>query len=232
MIDDISVFLPIRKGSERVKNKNLRKFAGFDSGLLELKLKQLLDSEYISKIYLSTDYDLDELQLDSLKSLKIQYIERPKQLSESTTNLTDLVKYVPSIVKGENILWTHVTSPFLTGKKYDEIILSYYEKVLDGKYDSLMTVKEYKDFLWDPFKNAIINKKNSKLKWPRTQDLDNLYEVTSGAFLAPKNVYNQFNDRVGKKIYPYKTDKIVSFDVDDEDDFLIAEHIYESKYTQ
>ena len=40
--DSIAVFLPVRKGSKRVENKNTKPFAGFQNGLLELKLKQLI----------------------------------------------------------------------------------------------------------------------------------------------------------------------------------------------
>lgn len=38
----IAFYLPTRKGSERVKNKNTRNFAGIEGGLVENKLNQLL----------------------------------------------------------------------------------------------------------------------------------------------------------------------------------------------
>ena len=37
----IAFYLPTRKGSERVKNKNTRNFAGIEGGLVENKLNQL-----------------------------------------------------------------------------------------------------------------------------------------------------------------------------------------------
>ena len=45
------VFLPCRKGSQRVPNKNTRPFAGIEGGLLRIKLEQLL----ACKRYTSTD---------------------------------------------------------------------------------------------------------------------------------------------------------------------------------
>ena len=51
----ITVFLPCRKGSERIKNKNTRKFCNFNHGLLELKINQLLKSHHIDKILISTN---------------------------------------------------------------------------------------------------------------------------------------------------------------------------------
>ena len=37
----ISIFFPVRKGSKRVKNKNIRKIKHYDHGLLEIKVKHL-----------------------------------------------------------------------------------------------------------------------------------------------------------------------------------------------
>lgn len=41
MAEEIIAFIPARAGSERVTYKNTRPFAGFEGGLLELKLNQL-----------------------------------------------------------------------------------------------------------------------------------------------------------------------------------------------
>ena len=53
----INCFLPCRKGSERVVQKNTRKFGKYEFGLTELKLKQLLDTPEIDSVILSTDDD-------------------------------------------------------------------------------------------------------------------------------------------------------------------------------
>ena len=51
----INVFLPCKKSSSRVKNKNRRKFANVNFGLTRIKLNQLLKSRLINKIYISTN---------------------------------------------------------------------------------------------------------------------------------------------------------------------------------
>ena len=43
----VKAFLPCRSGSQRVKNKNIKKFHKYKFGLVELKLKQLLKVEYV-----------------------------------------------------------------------------------------------------------------------------------------------------------------------------------------
>ena len=47
MSEKIAFFLPTRKGSERVKNKNTRPFADIEGGLVENKIKQLLSTKHI-----------------------------------------------------------------------------------------------------------------------------------------------------------------------------------------
>ena len=37
----ISIFVPIRSGSKRVKNKNIKKIGKFNLGLTEIKIKQI-----------------------------------------------------------------------------------------------------------------------------------------------------------------------------------------------
>ena len=47
----ISIFTPIRKGSKRVVNKNLRPVGNFKLGLLEIKIRQFQKLQNINKKY-------------------------------------------------------------------------------------------------------------------------------------------------------------------------------------
>ena len=68
-----------------------------------------------------------------------------------------------------------------------------------------------------------------KEKWPRTQTLEPVHEINSGIFLANTIIYDQYNNRIGRKPYLYPLDKIQGFDIDWEDDFLVAEMILKSR---
>lgn len=225
--ENLAVFLPTRKGSQRVKNKNTRKFACFESGLLELKLRQLRDISCVSEIVLSSNDD-ESLAIGEMFSKtcsKLRIVKRPDHLSENTTNLTDLVKYVPSICDTEHILWTHVTSPFFEAEDYEKAIRFYFQAIRNG-YDSLMSVKRYKEFLWSKEKNDLVNRATPQ-KWPQTQDLAELYEIDNAIFIASRNVYIDQSDRIGKQPELFVQDGIKAFDIDWEDDFSLAEMIYE-----
>jgi N-acylneuraminate cytidylyltransferase len=76
----------------------------------------------------------------------------------------------------------------------------------------------------------IINYEHSEGKWPRTQDLPILYEVNHAVFMTSRRVYLEKLDRIGSKPYIFTQNKIESFDIDWEEDFLIAEAIYDKLY--
>ena len=59
-MNKVTVFLPMRKGSQRIKNKNIRDFSGIKGGLSFIKISQLLKVESISRIVISTDDELKE----------------------------------------------------------------------------------------------------------------------------------------------------------------------------
>ena len=113
-MNKVIAFLPCRQGSQRVKNKNIKSFAGVEDGLIYIKLSQLLDVESIEQIVVSTN-DLEVKRIArSFSNTKIIIDDRPEELASSSTSTDDLINYVPSIIASGTVLWTHVTSPFIT----------------------------------------------------------------------------------------------------------------------
>jgi CMP-N-acetylneuraminic acid synthetase len=230
MKKDICFFLPTRKGSQRVKSKNTRPFAGISGGILELKLRQLMECKTLSNIVLSTN---DEFSMEIANKIdpqqsKIKVIPRPDHLCLDTTVLTDLIKYVPEIVKESHIIWGHTTTPFVKAEDYDTGIENYFSKLEEG-YDSLISVMPLQNFLLDQ-KGDVFNYDAGANRWPRTQDLPILYEVNHAMFITSRDIYIKESNRIGSKPYLYEQDKIKSFDIDWIDDFLIAEAIYDKLF--
>jgi len=222
----LAFFLPTRKGSERVINKNTRKFAKFEGGILELKLKQLLEVPEIPIIISTNDTETIKWA-DSFRSNRIIIIERPEHLCLSTTVIEDFINYIPTVVKAEHIFWVHTTAPFVDKKVYEEALNKYWE-VLNEGYDSLLSVNKIQQFLWDAESNEIINHDRSIDKWPRTQDLKPLYEINHAFYINSRKNYFELSDRIGKKPFLFELGKLEAFDIDWEDDFKTAELIYEA----
>lgn len=227
-MDKISFFLPTRKGSERVINKNTRPFAGIEGGLVENKIKQILAAKRIDEIiFSSNDEKCLEVAQKYTSDSRMKIIERPEELCLSSTNLQDLICYVPTITDAEHILWGHVTTPLAGAEEYDRAIEKYLYNLSAG-YDSLVGVTELKNFLLNKEGQVINN--TTDIPWPRTQDLEVLYEINHTIFLAKRDVYIEQKNRLGKKVLLHVMDEICSKDIDWEDDFRIAEIMYENLY--
>ena len=221
----VTCFLPYRKGSERVPRKNIRPFGKVQNGLIEVKLKQLIAANLIDRIVLTTN-DTEILDYaSSLRSAKLELHHRIEELSSSSTSTDQLVRHALELIPDGNILWTHVTSPFINARHYDEIIKCYFRQLGKG-YDSLMTMTILHGFLWQDGKP--LNYDRTTEKWPRTQTLAPVHEVNSGAFLAPSSVYQELDDRIGENPYLYAMNKLTSHDIDWPEDFLIAETLVEN----
>ena len=226
MSEKIAFFLPTRKGSERVKSKNTRPFAGIEGGLVENKIKQLLATKHIDEILFSSNDEMCIAIAEKYASdSRLRIIPRPNELCLSTTNLQDLICYVPTITNADHILWGHVTTPLVEAKVYDTAIEQYLSKITKG-YDSLVSVKELKKFLLNQEGKLVNN--TTDIPWPRTQDLEPLYEINHAIFLAKRSVYTEQKNRIGQKPLLYIMDEIHSKDIDWEEDFKIAEIMYKT----
>lgn len=229
MSSKVAFFLPTRKGSERVKNKNTKPFAGIEGGLVENKVRQLLATKLIDEIIFSSNDEVCMEVASRYKDSRLKIVERPTELCLSTTNLQDLICYVPTITDADHILWGHVTTPLAGAKQYDNGIRLYLEKLSDG-YDSLVGVTELRNFLLN--KNGKLINNTTDLPWPRTQDLEPLYEINHTMFLAKREVYIQQKNRIGEKPLLHIMDEVHSFDIDWPDDFMIAEMMYKKLYVK
>lgn len=224
MSNKVTCFLPCRAGSQRVVRKNIKPFARVEFGLIQIKLRQLLTAEQIDEVVLTTN-DADILKYGrSLNDPRLRLHLREESLSSSDTSTDQLVAHALELIPEGHILWTHVTSPFITHRHYDRIIQAYNEQLHAG-YDSLMTTTALYGFLWQDAKP--MNYSRSIEKWPRTQTLKPVQEVNSGAFLASSNIYRELDDRIGLHPYLYELDKFTSFDIDWPEDFIIAECLVE-----
>jgi CMP-N-acetylneuraminic acid synthetase len=226
----ISFFLPVRSGSQRVIAKNTRPFAGIAGGLIELKLRQLLETRCCAEIILSTD---DQRAIEIANSLerpdRIKIVARPAELCLSTTLVQDLIDYIPTIVQADHIFWLHATAPFVEAADYEAAAAGYFKALASG-YDSLMSVTRYQKFLWSEDKNDVINFDRSKILWPNTQDLTPLWEINHAFYISSRMNFLNLHDRIGHKPKLWEMGPEKSMDIDWEEDFHLAETLYTARH--
>ena len=132
--------------------------------------------------------------------------------------LSAFAKDVPADI----YVMTHTTAPFISKESIEKGL----DKVIEGSYDSSFAAKKLQDFLWKngkPFNYELSN-------IPRTQDLEPLYEETSGFYIYNNDVITLLNRRIGEKPYIVEVNEIEAVDIDEKEDFLIADAIYNSLY--
>ncbi len=222
---NIVALVPCRLGSQRVKNKNTRNFAG--ESLLKIKIHQLLNVPEISKIIISTN-DPRVIEIaEEIDADKIEIEHREEHYASSECSNDEFVKYFAKKLKIEgHLLFTHVTSPFVTEKTYSRAIKTYLNNL--NEYDSLVSVKRIRGYVWYE-NNAPVNYDLKKQgRWPKTQTIDPVYLINSGIFLIDFSLMKKIGDRVGKNPYYFKTDDIENLDIDWIEDFYLAERLWRS----
>ena len=212
----LTVFLPCRRGSERLRDKNRRPFGCLHNGLIELKLAQLQQAQRVDRVIVSTDDPWVYANADG----NVHTHWRDPLLCQNSTSTDDLIPHAVELIPSGDILWTHCTSPFVTGAMYDAMIDAYYAASTN---DSLMAVHRVHGFYWQDGKP--LNYSGAADKWPRTQTLEPVFKVTSGAFIANADIYRQ-GDRIGRCPQLFEVSEVAALDVDTMQDFTLAEHLY------
>lgn len=235
----IICFVPVKKTSRRCPGKNTKPFAGFEGGMVELKLRQLLKVKAIDLIMVSTD-DPDVVNImtslsgESLSNQKKLWVSaRPDYLCQDDTNADDLIKYAAEkctmketrFRPADHVMWAHVTSPLMQADSYELAIASYL--AFQDEHDSLLTGSWFKNFLLTP--GGLVSNNPTSLTWPRTQDLTHYFQPNHAMFISPREMQLS-GRRVGHKPYLYQVDKLSCMDVDEPDDFDMAERLYKSFY--
>jgi N-acylneuraminate cytidylyltransferase len=211
--------IAVKGNSDRVRKKNIRPF--YDTNLLQLKIKQLKTVENIDEIIVSSE---SEECLDIAKDNDVTIHKRDPKFSTSDIPMSDVYSYLASECSGENIVWVPVTNPLVNSKIYQEAITQY--KLMDSKYDCLLSAVKSKDYLF--YKNKPIGFKPNP--WPRSQDLSNLSVLSFAVNILKRRDMIKFGSLVGNNPFFYYLDRIVSWDIDFQEDFDFCEMIYKEGF--
>lgn len=219
-------FIPCRAGSERVKHKNTRPFAGYENGLLELKLRQLQKVSGLDRIIVSSN---DQRVLDysaefaATEDPRVEPLPRPDEWGNSATSMGAFITdYIAHLSEDGDIFWTHVTHPFATAAVYDRALAAYARIRAEGQ-DSLISATRLQKFLWRngrPF-----NYDNSVERWPRSQDIEPVFEINHAIYAMPFALMRTTGDRIGHKPYFFEMEEAESMDIDWEEQFVLMEEI-------
>ena len=244
-MSSLTILIPARSGSTRVKNKNLQKIGKMS--LLEKKIK-ICKSLKIGKVVVSTN-SKKIAKLSINLGAEIPFLRPEKYSTAKASTVATILHYLRFLKNKNKKIPTYlailpVTNPFLEYKT----ILSAYRKICRNK--NMNSIIAYTDANDHPFSFVKIKKKllfnifkyegSVYSDYERTQDWPKAY-IGSAALKITKSSFflkylNEKSPLFGiktfdlKKTIGLKITKKESFDINDKNDLLYAKKFLNKNY--
>lgn len=209
----VVAMIPIKLNSERLPNKNLKRF---DDGtpLCQLVFNTLSEVKEIDEIYCYCSSP----KIKEYLTGRVKFLKRNESLDTFETKRNDFIRAFLNDVDTDILVLSHVTSPFLRADTVKQCI----NAVKSGRYDSAMAAVKFHEFLWKDGKSFNFDSSNL----PRTQDLPKMYKETGSCLVTRADDFMKTGNYVGKKTFFCEVDSIEETDIDYPQDFEIANAIY------
>ena len=213
----LTALIPVRKGSERVINKNIKPFG--DSSLLELKISTLKKIDNINDIVVNSDCDS---MLGIAKDMGVSTYKREDYYASSKVNNSEYFEHVASNTDAEWIMYAPVTCPFIKVATYNHAIEKFFANT---KYDSLASTFPVKHHMWLDGKPINYDPSNS----PNSQDLPDIQAISYGISIISKDLMLERKNVVGYKPLLYPLSEVEAVDIDTELEFKFANFLQSKK---
>ncbi|WP_379968509.1 cytidylyltransferase domain-containing protein [Epilithonimonas sp. UC225_85] len=212
-------FIPVRGGSKSIPLKNIKEFCG--KPLVYWNIKALEDTPSIDKIIIATDSVEIEDAVKSFGFKKTEIYKRSVENSQDTSSTESVMLEYLNQSGSDNddvFLLVQATSPLTQTKDFSSALEVYN----NSDYDSLLTGVRFKRFFWNEDGTS---KNYDYQNRPRRQDFQGEF-LENGAFYINKigNVL-KYKNRLSGKIGLFEMEEFTSFEIDEPDDWVIAEQL-------
>lgn len=212
----ITAVIPVRKGSQRCKNKNIRNFG--DTNLLKLKIETLKMVNNIDEIIVSTDCDK---MIKVAKDLGVKIHKRDSYYASSECpNYEYWTHIAKNVGSYSNFMMVNCVSPLINKKTINEFI----EQYKTNYYKNMITVTEHKKFFYDSESKKAINFNSNEA--PNSQLLKPLSEITYGLSICNRQKIIDSQCIYGNNPEFFVLDNVSSIDIDDCSEFITSELYY------
>lgn len=213
----ITAVIPIRTGSQRVKDKNLRAFA--NTNLMELKIKNLLQVPELTSIVVNTNSELAIEIVNKNYRGGVSTHRREEYYASSQCSGSEFFRHLGEVTDTDLFVYCPCTSPFIKPETVSQCINQF---ISTSGYDCLATVSPVKDFLWLDGNPLNYDPAHA----PNSQNLPDVVALNFGVTVIRKEDLIKNSNIIGKNPQFVKTSDIESIDIDTPLDFYIAEQLY------
>lgn len=218
----VLAIIPARGGSKGIPKKNIRLMNG--KPLIAYSINIAQKSKYITDIFVSTDSD-------EIAEVAMEYgakiIKRDESLSSDLVTLDPVIFHAKNYAeKVQNkqydiVITLQPTSPLLTVSTLDKAIKYF----IENNYDTVISVINKPHLSWGMSDNKIIPLYKQR---KNRQELPAQYFET-GAFLIAKGNVVCEDTRIGKNVSVFEVPEEESIDIDNKNDWILAENLMRRK---
>ena len=209
----IAALLPLKANSERIPGKNFKNIAG--KPLFRWMLDTLLAVPEIDSVIINTDAT-DQLLLAGLDDSQVLLRERPAELCGDFVSMNDIIRNDIDNSDFDIYLMTHVTNPLISTETVYKAISAFHKQ----DASSLFSVNRFQTRFYSKDGSPINHDPENLI---RTQDLEPWYEENSCIYLFTRDSFFKHNARIGSNPIMFETPKFESADIDEPEDWMIAE---------
>ena len=210
--------IPARKGSKRIKNKNLLMIK--NKKMFDYTLDAAKNCKKISKIIITTNIR----KLLKRTTNKIFYIKRPEYLCKADSSTESAIIHAINSLKKifqnkkTNIILLQPTSPLRNSNDINKAIINF-EK---NKYNSLFSAYEKKFSFWKKKKKSLRPINYSLKKRKRGQNMKNVLVENGAIYIFNAADFKILRNRLFKKIGVHLMSKRNSVEIDEKQDIKLA----------
>lgn len=218
----IVALLPMKAHSARVISKNFRTFAG--KPLFRSILDSLLRTPEVDLVVINTDARdiLREHGVEDGFEGKVLIRDRKRELCGDFVSMNLVLADDVAAISADAYLMTHTTNPLLSPATMSAAIEKYRAAKAEGGADSLFTVNKFQTRFYRADGSAVNHDPDNLI---RTQDLEPWFEENSNLYLFSRESFAATNARIGKAPIMHEIPKLESADIDDAEDWMIAEAV-------
>ena len=224
--------IPARGGSKGLPGKNIKELCG--KPLISWSIESGFKSKYIDEVMVTTD-SKEIANISKLYGANVPFL-RPDYLSSDIATTFDAVKHAIDFYKNEiqkefdYIILLEPTSPLREAIDIDNAI----EILFDSNADSIVGICKTEDqnpafLVKKDLKGFISGYENINMTVLRRQDIKSVYFFEGTVYISKTNVLLEKKTFYHQKTIGYEVPKYKSLEIDDMDDFIMAEAMMKYK---
>jgi N-acylneuraminate cytidylyltransferase len=212
-------FIPVRCGSRSIPWKNIKDLCG--KPLLYWSVKAASGSKNIDRIVVATDCReiADVVSSFSIDNVEV-YMRQPVNARDISSTESVMIEYISNknLPDNEIFILIQATNPTFSNEDIDKAL----RLLNENKADSLLSCARVKRFLW--------NKDGYPLNYeymerPRRQEFEGSLMENGAFYINTVGNILKYGNRLSGNILVYEMPEYTSVELDEPDDWIIAEHI-------